>query len=153
MSVPALKFVKNSGADMKDHDQAAKELLKASHVIAIVGLSADESKASNTVGRYLQSKGYRIIPVNPGADEILGEKAYKSLSEIPERVDIVDIFMRSEKVVPVVEEAVKLRPKAIWLQLGITNDEAERIAEGSKIDFYSDECVKQEHARLFPEGE
>lgn len=138
---------------MKDHDQAAKELLKASHIIAMVGLSADESKASNTVGRYLQSKGYRIIPVNPGADEILGEKAYKSLSEIPERVDIVDIFMRSEKVVPVVEEAVKLRPKAIWLQLGITNDEAERIAEGSKIDFYSDECVKQEHARLFPEGE
>lgn len=136
---------------MRDLDQSAKELLKTSRVIAIVGLSADESKASNTVGRYLQSKGYRIIPVNPGAGEILGEKAYASLSEIPERVDIVDIFMRAEKVVPVVEEAVKLRPKAIWLQLGITNDEAERIAERNGIDFVSDKCVKQEHARLFPE--
>jgi uncharacterized protein len=138
---------------MKEHDQAAKELLKASHVIAIVGLSADDTKASNVVGRYLQSKGYRVIPVNPGADEILGEKVYKSLSEIPEPVDIVDIFMRSEKVARVVEEAVKLHPKAIWLQLGITNDEAERMAERNNIGFFSDKCVKQEYARLFGEGE
>lgn len=136
---------------MKEGDRAVKGLLETSHVIAIVGLSADESKASNEVGRYLQSKGYRIIPVNPGADEILGEKAYKNLSEIAEPVDIVDIFMRSEKVVPVVEEAARLRPKAIWLQLGITNDEAERIAKGNGIDFFSDICVKQEYARLFPE--
>lgn len=134
---------------MKEHDQVIKELLNASHLIAIVGLSADESKASNTVGRYLQSKGYRIIPVNPGAEEILGEKTYKTLSEIPERVDIVDIFMRSEKVVPVVEEAIRLHPKAIWLQLGITNDEAKGLVERNDIAFFSDKCVKQEHERLF----
>jgi uncharacterized protein len=149
--LPLYSSENKRGAEMKEHDQATKELLKASHVIAIVGLSADDTKASNVVGRYLQSKGYRVIPVNPGADEILGEKAYKSLSEIPEPVDIVDIFMRSEKVVPVVEEAVKLCPKAIWLQLGITNDEAERMAERNSIGFFSDKCVKQEHARLFGE--
>lgn len=137
---------------MNEHDQAAKELLERSQVIAIVGLSADESKASNTVARYLQSKGYRIIPVNPGYDEILGEKAYKTLSEIPERIDIVDIFMRSEKVMPVVEEAIKMRPKAIWLQLGITNNEAKLAAEKENIGFFMDKCVKQEHARLFGEG-
>lgn len=138
---------------MKDHDRAVKELLNASPVIAIVGLSGDESKDSNKVGRYLQSKGYRIIPVNPGAEEILGEKVYKSLSEITEQVDIVDIFMRSEKVLPVVEEAIKLRPKAIWLQIGITNDEAKGLVERSGIEFFSDICVKREHERLFPKGE
>lgn len=136
---------------MKDHDQSVKELLSSSRVIAIVGLSGDESKDSNRVGRYLQSKGYRIIPVNPGAQEILGEKAYKSLSEIKEHVDIVDVFMRSEKVVPVVEEAINLRPKAIWLQIGITNNEAKGLVERTNIQFFSDICVKKEHERLFPQ--
>jgi uncharacterized protein len=137
---------------MEEQDQAMKELLSVSRVIAIVGLSADESKASNEVARYLQSKGYRIIPVNPGADSILGEKVYKSLSEITQPVDIVDIFMRSEKVVPVVEEAIKLRPKAVWLQLGITNDEAKDLTERSGIAFVSDKCVKQQYERLFTEA-
>jgi uncharacterized protein len=137
---------------MKEHDKTAKELLEESHVIAIVGLSADEGKASNMVARYLQSKGYKIIPVNPGYETILGEKAYKSLSEIPDQVDIVDIFMRSEKVVPVVEEAIKLKPKAIWLQLGIANDEAKSAAETNEILFVMDKCVKQEHSRLLDKG-
>jgi uncharacterized protein len=136
---------------MQDYDEAAKKLLNESRVIAMVGLSADEEKASNRVARYLQSKGYRVIPVNPGYDEILGEKAYKNLSDIPEQIDIVDIFMRSEKVVPVVEEAIRIRPKAIWLQLGIVNDEAKRLAEEKNIGFVMDKCVKQEHARLFGE--
>lgn len=136
---------------MKDYDEAARKLLSESHVIAMVGLSVDEEKASNRVARYLQSKGYRVIPVNPGYDEILGEKTYKNLSEIPEQVDIVDIFMRSEKVVPVVEEAIRVRPKAIWLQLGIVNDEAKLLTEKTNIGFVMDKCVKQEHARLFGE--
>ncbi|HAR95983.1 MAG TPA: CoA-binding protein [Deltaproteobacteria bacterium] len=138
---------------MKDHDQAVKELLNTSHVIAIVGLSGDESKDSNKVGRFLQSKGYRIIPVNPGTQEILGEKSYRSLSEITEKVDVVDIFMRSEKVVPVVEEAIKLHPKAIWLQIGIVNHEAKGLVERADIEFFSDICVKREHERLFPKGD
>ncbi len=129
-------------------DEAIAALLRATRVIAVVGLSADAEKASNGVARYLQDKGFRIIPVNPGQETILGEKSYKSLSDIPEKVDVVDIFMRSEKVLPVVEEAIRLRPKAIWLQLGITNDEAKAAAASAGIMFIQDKCVKQEHARL-----
>jgi uncharacterized protein len=129
-------------------DDEMEELLKTARVIAIVGLSPDEAKASNGVARYLRGKGYRIIPVNPGHEEILGEKAYNSLLDIPEKVDIVDIFMRAEKVLPVVEEALKLKPRAIWLQLGIRNDEARRLVEKTDIGYVEDKCVKQEHGRL-----
>lgn len=131
-------------------DKTTKELLQASKVIAMVGLSPDPAKPSNGVARYLKSKGYRVVPVNPGQESILGEKCYKSLSEITEQVDIVDIFMRAEKVLPVVEEAIKIKPKAIWLQLGIVNEEAKTVAEKNGIMFLMDKCVKQEHARLFP---
>jgi uncharacterized protein len=129
-------------------DDEMKELLKTAHVIAIVGLSPEEGKASNGVARYLKGMGYRIIPVNPGHEEILGEKACKSLSDIPEKVDIVDIFMRAEKVLPFVEEALKLHPKAIWLQLGIRNDDARQLVEKTDIAYVEDKCVKQEHGRL-----
>src|SRR3972149_3163398 len=112
---------------MKQDDEI-RELLQTSRVIAIVGLSADEDKPSNGVARYLKDKGFRIIPVNPGQDTILGEKCYKALSDIPEPVDVVDIFMRAEKVLPFVDEAIKLQPKAIWLQLGIVNDQAKEAA-------------------------
>ncbi len=133
-----------------EQDKAIRALLEESRVIAVVGLSADEEKPSNMVARYLQNKGYRIIPVNPGQNRILGEKSYKSLADIPEKVDIVDIFMRSEKALPFVEDAVRLKPRAIWLQLGIRNDEAKKIAEKNGILFVMDRCVKQEHFRLFP---
>ena len=125
-----------------------RELLKTARVIAVVGLSPDQEKPSNSVSRYLRDKGYRIIPVNPAQEEIIGEKSYKSLSEIPEKIDIIDIFMRSEKVLPVVEEALKLKPKAIWLQLGIKNDEARRLVEQTDVGYVEDKCVKQEYARL-----
>ena len=133
--------------DMKE-DEAIGALLRATKVIAVVGLSADVDKPSNGVARYLQDKGFRIIPVNPGQETILGEKSYKSLTDVPEQVDVVDIFMRSEKVLPVVEEAIKLKPKAIWLQLGITNEEAKAAAASAGIMFVQDKCVKVEHARL-----
>jgi len=129
-------------------DEAIGALLRAIKVIAVVGLSADAGKPSNGVARYLQDKGFRIIPVNPGQETILGEKSYKSLADIPEPIDVVDIFMRSEKVLPVVEEAIKLKPKAIWLQLGITNEEAKAAAASAGIMFVQDKCVKVEHARL-----
>jgi len=131
-----------------DEDGAIRELLRSTHTIAMVGLSADEGKASNGVARYLKSKGYRVIPVNPGAERVLGEKSYKSLSDIPERIDVVDIFMRAEKVVPFVEEAIKLEPKAIWLQLGIISDEAKRLVDEKGILFIMDRCMKLEHSRL-----
>ncbi len=133
-----------------EQDKTIKTLLEESRVIAIVGLSSDEDKPSNMVARYLQKKGYRIIPVNPGQDRILGEKSYKSLADIPEKVDIVDIFMRSERVLPFVRDAVTLKPRAIWLQLGIRNDEAKEMSERNGILFVMDRCVKQEHFRLFP---
>jgi uncharacterized protein len=131
-----------------EKDSEIKELLRVSTTIAIVGLSADSNKPSNTVGRYLKEKGYRIIPVNPGEDEILGEKSYKSLSDIQEKIDIVDIFVRPDKVLPFVREAIHLKPKAIWLQLGITSDEAKELSEKEGIPFVMDRCVKQEHTRL-----
>lgn len=125
-----------------------KEILEQSKVVAIVGLSPDKEKASNIVAKYLIANGYRIIPVNPGYNEILGQKSYKSLSDIPEKIDIVDIFMRSEKVLPVVEEAIKLRPRAIWLQLGIINEEAKKLVEDNGIAFFMNVCVKEEHTKL-----
>ncbi len=102
------------------------------------------------VARYLISKGFHVIPVNPGLEDVLGRKSYKSISEIPDKVDVVDIFMRSERVLPIVEEAVRLKPKAIWLQLGIKNDEARALAAGNDIMFVMDKCIKQEHSRLLP---
>jgi uncharacterized protein len=132
-----------------DQDHRTKELLQRAHTIAIVGLSAESSKASYTVACFLQEKGFRIIPVNPGHEMILGEKCYRRLSEIPEKIDIVDIFMRSEKVLPVVEEAILVKPAAIWLQLGIVNQNAREETEKAGIVFVQDKCVKQEYVRLF----
>jgi predicted CoA-binding protein len=134
---------------MEDGAERTKEILETSHTIAMVGLSPTEDRPSNGVARYLKKAGYRVIPVNPGYDEILGEKSYKSLSEIPDRVDVVDIFMRADKVVPVVEEAVRIKPRYIWLQLGIVNEEARAIAEKAGIGFVMDKCMKQEHAKHF----
>ena len=131
-----------------NQDNAIKELLRTSRVIAVVGLSADEDKPSNVVARYLMDKGYKVIPVNPGQETILGQKSYKSLADIDEKVDIVDIFMKAEKVLPFVRDAITLRPSAIWLQPGIVNEEAKNVADAEKIMFVMDKCVKQEHTRL-----
>ncbi len=134
---------------MGNADDIKKELLKGSHTIAVVGLTPDRAKASNIVANYLIANGFRVIPVNPRHTEILGRKCYPSVSHIPEKVDIVDIFLRSEKVLPVVERAIKLKPKAIWLQLGIINNEAQELVENNNILFFMNQCIKQEHDRLF----
>jgi predicted CoA-binding protein len=126
-----------------------RELLEKSRVIAVVGLSPRMEKPSNVVANYLRKAGYRVIPVNPQYEEIDGERCFKNLAEIPEPVDIVDIFMRAETVVPVVEEAVRIRPKAVWLQLGIVNEEAKGIADKNGILFIQNRCVKIEHYQLF----
>ena len=125
-----------------------KEMLEQSKVIAVVGLSPDEKKPSNVVAGYLIAHGYRVIPVNPGYENILGQKTYKTLTDIPEKIDIVDIFMRADRLLPVVEEAVRIKPKCIWLQLGIINEEARKLAEENGIAFFMDRCIKIEHNRL-----
>jgi uncharacterized protein len=137
----------------EEEKEKIKEILETSRVIAMVGLSPSEDKPSNGVAKYLKKAGYRVIPVNPGYEEILGERSYKSLADIPEKVDVVDIFMRADRLLPVVEEAIKIKPKAIWLQLGIVNEEAKTLAGKNGIPFVMDRCMKIEHARFFGKDE
>ena len=125
-----------------------EEILKNSRTIAVVGLSPKPDRPSYGVARYLQGQGYRIIPVNPGAQEVLGEKAYPNLSAIPERVDVVDIFRRPEDVLPVVEEAIKIGAKYIWMQEGIVNDQAAEKARRAGLAVVMDRCMSVEHQRL-----
>ena len=124
-------------------------ILKENHVIAVVGLSANWYRPSFFAAKYLQDHGYRIIPVNPAYGEILGEKCYPSLLEVPEPVDVVQIFRKPEDVPPIVEQAIKIRAKVVWMQLGVINWQAARIAEGAGLDVVMDRCMKIEHARLF----
>ncbi len=125
--------------------------------IAVVGLSKDPSRPSNDVASYLQSHGYRIVPVNPTVDKVLGERSYKSLLDLPDQlrgqIDVVDIFRRGEDVPPIVDQAIQLykiagHPKAVWMQLGIINEEAARKARESGLDVVMDRCMKIEHSRL-----
>ncbi|WP_003543267.1 CoA-binding protein [Desulfotomaculum nigrificans] len=132
-------------------DQTIKELLNNCRTIAIVGLSDKPQRDSFKVANYLQQHGYRIIPVHPRVTEVLGEKAYKTLADIPDQIDLVNVFRKSEDTPPVVEQAVSLKPKAIWLQLGIANEEAAQIATRAGITFVQDRCIKIEHARLLGE--
>lgn len=129
-----------------------EQILKESKVIAVVGLSDDPTRESHDVAAYLQKQGYRIIPVNPNANEILGEKSYRSLKDIPVPVDVVDVFRRSEHVVPIAEDAVAIRAKVLWLQLGVVNEEAAAIARAEGLDVVMDDCTKREHTRLKAAG-
>lgn len=127
-----------------------KEILANAGNIAVVGLSDKPDRTSYMVSAAMQSRGYRIIPVNPNATEILGEKCYASLSDIPESVDIVNVFRRADQVVPVAEEAVKIKAKVFWLQLDIVNEEAGRIASEAGLEVIMDRCIKVEDAILNP---
>lgn len=126
-----------------------KEILLNAGNIAVVGLSDKTDRTSYMVAQALQNNGYRIIPVNPTVNgEILGEKVYSSLSEIPEPVDIVNVFRRSEQTPPVAEEAVKIGARVLWLQLGISSDEAYEIASNSGLKVIMDRCIKVEDSIL-----
>ncbi len=127
---------------------AIKRILTEFKTIAVVGLSPKTDRPSYRVASYLKSKGYRIIPVNPNATEILGERCYPDLSSIPERVEVVDIFRRSEDVPPIVDEAIKIGARAIWMQEGIVNEEAAKKAEKAGLLVVMDKCMFKEHARL-----
>ena len=117
--------------------------------IAVVGMSKNPDKAAHYVPKYLDEKGYNIIPVNPTATEILGKKCYSTLLDVPVPIDIVDVFRPSDQVTPVVEEAIKIKPKVIWLQEGIHNPEAEILAEKAGIKVVFNRCMLAEHQRLF----
>ncbi|TVY06758.1 CoA-binding protein [Paenibacillus cremeus] len=130
-----------------------KEILQRTTTVAVVGLSDKPDRVSYMVSEAMQKKGYRIIPVNPMAKgSILGETVYASLSEIPESVDIVNVFRRSEEVVPVAEEAVKIKAKVFWLQQGIFNEEAADIAKAGGLEVIMDRCIKVEDSILLPGG-
>lgn len=124
-------------------------ILKENHVIAVVGLSANWYRPSYFAAKYLQDHGYRIIPVTPSYDEILGEKCYPSLLEIPETVDVIQIFRKPEDVPQVVEQAIEKGAKVIWMQIGIINEEAAKTAKEAGLNVVMNRCMKIEHARLF----
>jgi predicted CoA-binding protein len=127
---------------------AIKEILKNARTIAVVGLSADPTRVSNRVSRYMQEEGFKIIPVNPTITEALGEKAYASLKDIPVPVDIVNVFRRSEDVPPVADDAIAIKAKVLWMQQGIINMPAAAKAESAGLYVIMDSCIMVEHRKL-----
>jgi len=127
-----------------------RELLRTAHTIAVVGLSDKPDRDSHHVAGYLQRQGYRIIPVNPSVKEVLGEKAYPALQDVPEPVDLVDVFRRAEFVPEVVDAAIAVGAKAVWLQEGISHPEAAARARAAGLQVVMDRCILKEHhkARL-----
>jgi len=125
-----------------------KALLRSAKTIAVVGLSDKPDRDSFRVASYLQHMGYRIIPVNPGREMILSEKSYKSLTEVPEPIDIANVFRRPDLIGSVVDDAIAAGAKAIWLQLGIRNEEAEARAHEAGLQVVSDRCIMVDHRQL-----
>jgi hypothetical protein len=121
------------------------ELLNRAKTIAVVGLSSDPMRPSFGVSQYMQRKGYRIIPVNPNESSVLGEKAYSSLSEVPEKIDVVDVFRRSEFVPEIVEETIRLKIPALWLQEGVIHQAAAKCARDAGLTVVMDRCILKEH--------
>lgn len=127
---------------------AVRRILRESRTIAVVGLSPNPERPSYQVARYLQEAGYRIIPVNPGQSEILNESCYPDLRSVPVKIDVVDIFRRSEEVEPIIREAIAIGAKMIWMQQGIVNETAARLAEEAGLTVIMDRCLKIELERL-----
>lgn len=123
------------------------DLLRKSRVIAVVGISSKRSRPSYSVSEYMKQQGYRIIPVNPNETEVLGEKAYARLEDIPEHVDIVDIFRRSELVAPIVDSAIKIGASAVWMQEGVIDQAAAKKAKAAGLTVVVDRCILKEHRR------
>lgn len=128
-----------------------EDILNSSRTVAVVGLSPDPHRPSHNVAGYLKENGYIIIPVNPGEKEILGEKSYPDLTSIPVKVDVVDIFRKSEDVLPIVREAVKIGAGVVWMQEGVINREAAAEARKAGLKVVMNKCMFKEHYRLFGE--
>ena len=129
-------------------DSEIKNILSKAKNIAIVGLSDAPEKPSYRVANYLVSAGYQIYPVNPKYDSILGLKCYPGLKDIKDKIDIVDIFRRPEQILPIAEEAIEIKPSVVWMQLGIVNEEAARLARKAGLKVIMNRCIKIEHQRL-----
>lgn len=124
------------------------EILGSYRVVAVVGLSANEERDSFRVAKYMKDHGYKIIPVNPMAQEVLGQKCYPDLSSVPEDVEIVDIFRRASDVPPIVEQAIKIGAKAVWMQEGIINEDAALLARQAGIPVVMDRCIRKAHEEM-----
>jgi predicted CoA-binding protein len=134
---------------MQDDIPTLRRILKACRTVAVVGLSAEWHRPSYFAAKYMQEHGYRIVPVNPKYPEILGEKSYARLEDIPFPVDMVDVFRKEPDIPPIAQSAVAIGAKCLWQQLGLRSEEADRIATAAGLDSVWDRCVKIEHARLF----
>jgi predicted CoA-binding protein len=134
---------------MLDEIAPLRGILRACRTIAVVGLSAEWYRPSYFAAKYMQEHGYRIIPVNPRYAEILGERCHASLADITEQVDLVDVFRRTEDVLPIARQAVLIGARCLWQQIGVVNEEAAHLAEAAGLDTVMNRCVKIEHARLF----
>jgi uncharacterized protein len=131
-------------AGMKNEGDIIEKILRESKTIAVVGLSTNPARPSYGVAAFLQRSDYRIIPVNPRESEVLGEKAYARLEDVPEKIDIVDVFRRASEVPPVADSAIAIGAKVLWLQLGISNEAAEKKAAAAGLIVVSDSCLKVE---------
>jgi predicted CoA-binding protein len=134
---------------MADDIATLRRILRTSRTIAIVGLSAEWHRPSFFAAKYLQEHGYRIIPVNPRYEEVLGERCHASLATIEVPVDIVDVFRRTEDVMPIAEQAIAIKAKCLWQQIGVKNEAAAALAASAGLEFVMNRCVKIEHGRLF----
>ena len=138
---------------MSDDISTLRRILRECRTIAVVGLSAEWHRPSYFAAKYMQQHGFRIVPVNPryaeGAGEVLGERCYASLADIPFKVDMVDVFRRTSDVMPIAEQAITIGAKCLWQQIGVLNQEAADRAAAAGLDVVMDRCVKIEHARLF----
>jgi predicted CoA-binding protein len=132
-----------------DDSEKTRRILLRCKTIAVVGLSAQWHRPSYFAAKYMQEHGYRVNPVNPGYAEILGEKCYKSLRDIPDKVDIVDCFRKSAEIPAIAEDAIAIGAKVLWMQLGVENGEARRKAEAAGLEVVENRCVKIEHGRFF----
>ena len=136
---------------MTDDPSTLRRILRDCRTIAVVGLSAEWHRPSHFAASYLQQHGYRIVPVNPryAGGEVLGERCYASLDDLPRPVDMVDLFRRTEDVLPIARQAIAIGAKCLWQQIGVKNLEADALAQAAGLDTVMDRCVKIEHARLF----
>lgn len=129
-------------------DAEIKQLLQTAKRIAVVGMSAKPERASYSVARYLMAQGYEVIPVNPMETEIFGLKSYGSVSEVPGKIDIVDVFRRSDQTDPIIDEAIRVKARVVWLQLDVVNEAGCLRAQAAGLTAIQNRCIKIEHARL-----
>ena len=134
---------------MPDDISTLRRILRSCRTIAVVGLSSEWHRPSYFAAKYLQQHGYRIIPVNPRYTEVLGERCYAGLTDIPEKVDLVDVFRRTDDVLPIARQAIQIGARCLWQQIGVLNLDADRLVQDAGIASVMNRCVKIEHARLF----